>query len=163
MNTTLLEAQCKKAIYRRKEGTSSSYYWQSGSRILPNRMSISKDRELTHVSRNGQNLFHPIMGQMKGSFTQKEDSPLKQHKPFSIHTQLWQIPEFPLNPYGTIGISNIYGKITRQSDFGDVVIIHPLDDTWELLEIFYFPAMGSRLEMVMQYIHKNVLNGKNLV
>lgn len=156
MNTTLLENQCKKSIYKRKEGTSSSYYWQSGSRILPNRMSISKERELSHVSRNGRNLLHSIMGQMKGSFTQKEDSPLKQNKPFSIHTQLWQIPEYPLNPYGTIGISNTNGKITRQSDFGDVVIIHPLDYHWELLEIYYFPAMLDKLEIVMQYIQKRL-------
>lgn len=156
MNTTLIEALCKKAIYQRKEGTSSSYYWQSGSRILPNRMSISKERELSHVSRNGRNLLHPIIGQIKGTFTRQEDSPLKQHSPFSIHTQLWQVPEYPLNPYGTIGISGENGKITRECDFGDLVVVHALDYKWETLEIFYFPAMLNNLDIVLNHLQKTL-------
>ena len=152
MNTTFIETQCKEAKYQRKEGTAASYYWQEGSRILPNRMSISKDVELTPVAPKGRNLLHKTMGQMKGNFTQKEDSPLMQHKPFAIHTTLYQIPEYPEYPYGTIGITGSNGKITRQTDFGDVVVVKPLDSDWNWLEIFYFPSMGKNMDEVMSFI-----------
>ena len=79
----------KTATYQHKEGTANSYYWQSGSRILPNRLSISKGSEMTSVQRKRRNLLSPVVGQILGRFTKIEESPLKQHKPFDVSFTLW--------------------------------------------------------------------------
>ena len=54
---------------------------------------------------------------MLGCFTKNEESPLKQNAPYKIRTQIWSINEYPLFiGYGSIGISNNEGKITKESD-----------------------------------------------
>ena len=148
----LLEAAMLEACYQRKPGTSSSYYYEFGSRILPNRLSISRD-ELTMVRKKGRNLLHPVIGQLIGQFTQVEASPLKLHKPYVVRTQIWQIPEYPLFiGYGSIGISNQEGKIDRGSDTGDLIVLDAEDLDWERIRIFYFPAMVKGLEEVMNFL-----------
>lgn len=63
MNEEFIRANFQVATYTLKEGTKGSYYWSEGFSELPNRLSISKDNELTKVSRKGRNLLHPIVGQ----------------------------------------------------------------------------------------------------
>lgn len=51
MNEKMLKASYQEVTYERKADTSSSYYWQSGSRILPNRASITMENEVTKVAK----------------------------------------------------------------------------------------------------------------
>ena len=145
----------KVAIYKHKEGTKSSYYWQQGCKILPNRLSISRGNEMTNVQHKGRNAMHPVVGQLIGAFKVAEESPLKQHKPFVCRTQIWQVPLYPLFiGYGTIGISNEKGKV---EDTGDLIVLYSTDQ-WETIRIFYFAGMGNinDHEQVMRFLDKYV-------
>lgn len=149
----------KVAIYQHKEGTKSSYYWQQGSKILPSRLSISRGSEMTNVQHKGRNAMHPVVGQLLGKFKVAEESPLKQHKPYVVRTQLWQVPLYPLFiGYGTIGISNESGKVT--GDTGDLIVMHSTDQ-WESISIFYFAGMGNPNDMpqVMRFLTSYIENG----
>ena len=146
----------KVAIYQHKEGTKGSYYWQHGSRILPNRLSISRGNEMTSVQHKGRNAMHPVVGQLLGKYKVAEQSPLKQHKPFECRTQIWQVPLYPLFiGYGTIGISSESGRV--EGDTGDLIVLHSTDQ-WEHIAIFYFAGMGNPNDMpqVMQYLSSYV-------
>ena len=148
------------AFYQHKEGTNSSYYWQHGSQILPNRLSISKGSEMTSVQRKGRNILQPVVGQLLGKFKVAEESPLKQHKPFEVRTQLWQVPLYPLFiGYGTLGISSESGKVT--GDTGDLVVLYT-PDQWSNIVIFYFAGMGNinDLEQVMKHLQRLVESGQ---
>ena len=143
------------AYYQHKEGTSTSYYWQGGSKILPNRLSISKEKEMTNVERKGRNIIHKIAGQLLGQFKVSEESPLKQHKPYNVRTQIWQVPLYPLFiGYGTIGISGQSGKV--EGDTGDLVVLYSSDsgDKPRNITIFYFVGMGNinDMEQVMKHL-----------
>lgn len=143
------------AEYQQKEGTSSSYYWQRGSKILPNRLSISKN-EMTNVERKGRNVLHKIVGQLLGKYKVSEESPLKQHKPYDVRTQIWQIPLYPLFiGYGTIGISGASGRV--EGDTGDLVVLYS-NDSWANITIFYFAGMGNinDMEQVMKHLQEFV-------
>ena len=147
-----IEAAMQESWYQIKLGTSSSYYFQAGCRILPNRLSISRD-ELSMVRKKGRNLIHPVIGQLIGQFTKGEESPLKANFPYVVRTQIWQIPEYPLFiGYGSIGISNEEGKIDRGSDTGDLVILESENPNWERIQIFFFPAMIKQLEEVITFL-----------
>jgi len=157
MARQFIEAVKKEAVYKLKEGTQGSYYYSSGARILPNRVSISREREITKVARTGRNLLHPIIGQLIGRFTKEETSPLKRYRPFFCRTQLWQIPEYPFFiGYGSIGISNNEGKINRASDTGDLVVLTTAERNWDTLRIYYFPGMIQQLNAVMQYLSESI-------
>jgi len=147
-----IQAAMQESWYERKAGTLSSYYHNAGCRILPNRLSISRD-EFTMVRKKGRKLIHPVIGQLLGRFTKNEESPLKANSPFMVRTQIWHIPEYPLFiGYGSIGISNEEGKIDRESDTEDLIILEVEAPDWERIRIFYFPAMIKKLEEVMTHI-----------
>lgn len=140
MNEEFIKANFQVATYTLKEGTKGSYYRTEGFPELPNRLSISKDNELTKVSRKGRNLLHPIVGQMIGSFTQKEVSRYKEYKPYVCRTQIWKVEEYPLFiGYGTIGVTNQEGKV---EDTGDLLIFYT-HDNWINIKIFHFIGMGN--------------------
>ena len=146
------------AFYQHKEDTASSYYWQQGSRILPNRLSI-KDTDMTNVQRKGRNLINISSGQLLGKFKVAEESPLKQHKPFAVSTKIFKMPCFPLFiGYGTIGISGASGKV--EGDTGDLVILYSTDQ-WANITIFYFAGMGNinDYEQVAKFLTKYVESG----
>ncbi|MDD2313028.1 MAG: hypothetical protein PHT14_10845, partial [Petrimonas sp.] len=71
-----IQAAMQESWYERKAGTLSSYYHKAGSRILSNRLSISRDK-LFNVRKKDRNLIHPVIGQLLGQFTKNEESPLK--------------------------------------------------------------------------------------
>lgn len=156
MNYNMISKAMQVAIYKHKEGTVSSYYWQSGSRILPNRLSISKGSDMVSVQRKGRNLKHTSVGQFLGKFTRVEQSLLKQYKPYSVRTQLWQVPVHPeYIGYGTLGITGASGRV--EGDTGDLVVLHSVDD-WETISIYYFAGMGSAngLQQAMQFLGVHV-------
>lgn len=143
----------KSATYELKKDTAMSYYRTAGCDILPRRLSISKNKEVTDVKRKGRNAIHPIVGQLLGEFTKKEQSPLKQHYPFRFRTQIWKVPLYPsFIGYGTIGITNEEGKI---ADTGDLVVLDTTDN-WETISIFYFVGMGNPndMEQVMKHLQE---------
>lgn len=147
------------AHYTHKQGTKTSYYFTSGASLLPNRLSISRDTEITCVQRKGRNLLHPVVGQLLGKFRVDEESPLKQHKPFRLRTQLWQVPLHPsFIGYGTIGISDEDCKVT---DTGDLVMLFSRDE-WETIDIYYFAGMGNPndMEQVVKFL-ENHLKGNH--
>ena len=149
----------KVAVYKHKEGTKSSYYWQQGCKILPNRLSISRGNEMTNVQHKGRNAMHPVVGQLIGTFKVAEESPLKKYKPFVCRTQIWQVPLYPLFiGYGTIGISGASGKV--EGDTGDLVILYSTDQ-WANITIFYFAGMGNinDYEQVAKFLTKYVESG----
>lgn len=148
---SFLQESMRIAHYIHKEGTKTSYYYTSGAKVLPNRLSISHI-EITNVQRKGRNLMHPVSGQLLGKFTRAEESPLKQHKPFSVRTQIWQDPLFPaFIGYGTLGISSESGKV--EGDTGDLVVLYT-QDQWENITIFYFAGMANinDKEQVMKFL-----------
>lgn len=152
MTDLAISQSVQAAIYKHKEGTSTSYFWQSGSRIMPNRLSISRGSDMASVQRKGRNLQHTCIGQLLGKFTKVEESPLKQHKPYSVRTQLWQVPVHPeFIGYGTLGITGASGRV--EGDTGDLVVLHTADD-WESITVYYFAGMGSLngLQQAMQIL-----------
>lgn len=152
MKFQFIKSVLQEAIYVKKEGTITSYLWQSGMSILPKTLSISRECEFSKVAKKGRNIQHPVAGQMIGSFTKKEDSPLKQNAPYKLRTQIWSIDEFPLFiGYGSIAISNKEGNITKESDLGDLVILYSSDD-WQSIHIYYLAGMITNLNEVLEYL-----------
>lgn len=153
IGTEFIAANLQQATYHLKEGTKGSYYWHSGTNILPDRLSISKGAEMTLVAKKGRNLLHPLAGQMVGAFKVKEESPLKRYKPYACRTQIWSVDGYPLFiGYGTIGISNTEGSIT---DTGDLVVFYT-PDYWDTIEIFFFRGLGKLdyLQPCMEYLNQ---------
>lgn len=156
MNSQFIKSTLQEAIYVKKAGTITSYLWQSGMNILPKTLSISRECEFSKVAKKGRNLQHPIAGQMIGSFTKKEDSPLKQNTPYKIRTQIWSIDDFPLFiGYGSIAISNKEGKVTQESDLGDLVILYSSND-WQSIHIYYSAGMITNLYEVIEYLSTTI-------
>lgn len=154
MNADFIKTYLQEAVYSLKEGTTSSYYWQSGARLLPNRLSITKGAEMTHVQRKGRNLLDPIVGQLIGKYTKAEASTLKRFPPFHVRTQIWKKAEFPLLiGYGTTGISSPEGIV----DTHDLLAFYS-NDSWQTLRIFFFHGLG-----VPNYIEEAMAVAQELV
>lgn len=148
MRDDMLNAVLHESVYQLKEGTASSYYWQSGSRILSNRASISQ-QPITAVRKKGRMLQHLSTGQFVGTFTKSEESPFKIHKPYCIRTQIWLHEDYPqFLGYGTIGISDFEGKIV---DTGDLLIFYSSSShDWKTLRIFVLMGMGKNPDTITE-------------
>lgn len=156
MTEQFIEAIKQTSIFQRKEGTATSYYRISGTKILPERLSISRE-EMRKTAHKGRNLQHKIIGQMMGTFKKSESSALKQYAPFQLRTNIWQMDSFPsFIGYGTTGITNKLGKIDRESDIGDLVVLQPTAPGWLEIKIHYFPGGVMDLEMIMEYLYKSI-------
>lgn len=106
--------------------------------LLPYRISILRGQSMLDVSRTGR--ARELMdAQLKGTFTQIEDSPYKTYKPFEVQTGLWKVQGYQSYYYGTIGASGINGRIDR--DNSDLIIIHTSD--WRHLDIFVFRGLAG--------------------
>jgi len=138
MNNEFIKGEMQEATYKLKDGRVSSYYWQCGCTIFPNRFSISKN-EFSKVQKKGRN-NQPSTGQCMGSFKKDEQSPLKMNKPFTVRTQIWQYEDYPqFIGYGTCGITGNERKIT---DTGDLMVFFS-DDNWKTIRILFFQGMGN--------------------
>lgn len=154
-----MKASMKEAIYIKKEGTATSYYWKEGARLLPNRLSISSNL-FSNVQRTGRAVANGLMvGQCKGQFTKKETSPLKVCKPYYITTSIWQHPNYlQFIGYGTLGFSNAEAP-KGITDLGDLLVLYSKSSDWGMIHIFYFAGMGqnpTKLEEAMNYACKLV-------
>lgn len=161
MNQDFIIKQMHHFIYEHKADTATSYYSQTET-LLPERLSISS-YDMAKVQNKGRILANGKKGQLMGQFTIKESSPLKQHKPFVCRTEIFRCENNPLLfGYGTIGISNKEGKVTRASDKGDLVVLYT-PDYGKTFHIFFFYGMGSiqfkddALAFVQEWVKKNLL------
>ena len=156
LDTDFIASTLQQAIYKFKEGKKSTYNWESGSKILPDRLSISKESEMTKVARKGRNLLHRLSGQMIGRFRKDEKSPLKiVEKNAHCRTQIWAVDEYPLFiGYGTTGITNEEGGIT---DTGDLVVFYS-PDNWSTIQISFFRGLGNHeyLLQCMEFLNNGL-------
>lgn len=158
MTDLLFNIRVEEATYKLKEGTKDSYYRQSGSTILPNRMSIDFQKELTYAQKKGRMLIERVIGEVRGSFKKTEQSPLKQHPPYGIHSKIFRPQCFPLvNGYATIAISNKEGKISKDSEEG-LAAFFKADDG--MLHIFFCAGINpSEKDKVLAYISQKIKEG----
>lgn len=148
-----------KCTYQKKEGTQTSYYWQAGAKIMPNRIGISIG-EMRETAMKGRNLGKEISGQLMGTFTKKEESPFKVNKPYVVRTQLWQAADFPKLEYGTLAMSNEKGIIDRDSDKGDLIVAYRPNH--KDIHFWIFPAIGANPDSLLealQYVDEEMKKG----
>lgn len=158
MNQLFIERVLQVAHYVRKPNTISSYAWESGCSYLPKTLTISKGDAIFTCAHKGRNLQTATKAQLKGGFTQKEESLLKQNKPYKVSTQIWELVNFPLLiGYGSIGITGTDGKITSDSDTGNLVILYGEDKDWNRVRIYYGVGMLDYKEDVASYINSIIL------
>ena len=132
------------ALYQHKESTKDQYYWQSGSRILSNRLSITEG-DVTKVTNKGRMLTNKSVGQCLGRFTQQEQSPLKVNKPFTVRTQIFRRVDYPqFFGYGTCGISGQDGKVV---DTGDLLIFYTSNNR-RTFTIFFMRGMAKDPDLI---------------
>jgi len=160
MDTSTIEGSIQEATYKKKEGTATSFYRQSGSNILPERVSISFGSELSHAQKKGRMLAEEVIGEVKGTFKKVEQSPLKQHPPFNIHSKIFMPEGFPsVLGYAILGISNEQGKISRDSEEGLAVFIKAGEG---VLQIFYCDGITNpaEKEAMLTYIDHKKRDGQ---
>ena len=140
MNKEFVVASIQMATYERKEGTQVSFYWKEGEKILPNRMSISLKNLFADAKVKGRmtSKTEPVVGDLKGKFTQKEksESPLNQNGG-EISTKLFQSVEFPQFCYGVIAVSNPETGRTDKEE--GMVVIRQLSES--VIELFYMSGV----------------------
>lgn len=140
MNKDFINATRQTAIYKLKEGTKGSYYWFSGSRCLPNRISLSIGGEYSKVQKKGRNLQDAIAGQLISTFKVCESSPLKMFRPYCCRTQIWQKAEYPaLFGYGTLGITGEDGRIFDTKD----LIVLRCNSNCDIVKVHIFNGLGT--------------------
>lgn len=106
--------------------------------LLPYRMGIIQGSAMASVKASGRGT-KPLKAQLKAKFTQQETSVYKQYKPYLLQTGLWQVEGTQSYYYGTLGISDEYGKISR--DNSDLVIIRTSD--WKVLDVYVFRGLAG--------------------
>lgn len=152
MNREFINKTIQTSVYTLKEGTETSYYWQSGSKVLPNRLSISFDAELSKAQHKGRMLSRIVLGEVKGTFTKVEVSPLKQNKPFCIHSKIFQSEDYPsLAGYSVIAVSNSEnGKCTNEE--GLLIFDKIAENTLQLYYMAGVTCNPSDLLAVLDYV-----------
>lgn len=139
MNRQFIEATMQVATYQHKQGTETSFYRQEGSTILPNRISYSIGAEITEAQHKGRmlNKEERVIGEIKGIFTKVEVSPLKQNKPFAIHSKIFKTIDYPqLTGYAILAISNEEGRSKQEEG---MLVIHQISS--EVLKLFYMQGV----------------------
>ena len=177
MNAEYLQKMTWKAHYLLKAGTGASYYradfvsLQEIDDAKERKLEVS--RKIGQILRSGEEMLLPIrlsivqgnslpvnhsgrgtrnrMAQLKGAFTQPEQSPYKQYSPYHINTSVWQVEGFKCLFYGTIGISFPTGI----ADNGDLVIFKTSD--WIDITIYIFKGLAkpneeANLEDAVNYV-----------
>lgn len=149
MNENLLKAKQQTAIYKLKEGTTTSYYYQSGVQTLPERIGFNKF-EFDEKKRTRRNL-HIAVAQLKATFKKSEISSYKKFNPYTVHTSIWRHPKYKdFYGYGSIGISDEKGGII---DIKDLIIINEDSNNSNILEIHIFQSMLMNLEEVFRFLN----------
>lgn len=110
----------------------------NANNLLPFRISIIRGDAMASVRASGRGA-KPLVAQLKAQFTMQECSPYKQHKPYKVQTGLWKVEGRQTLFYGTLGISNAEGFISR--DNADLLLIRTSD--WKELDIFIFKGLAG--------------------
>lgn len=111
---------------------------QGDSNLLPYRISIMLGDAMTSIKPSGRGA-KPLVAQLKAKFTTNEVSPYKQYKPYRVQTGLWKVDGKQTLFYGTLGISNEDGVISR--DNADLLLVRTSD--WKRLDIFVFKGLAG--------------------
>jgi hypothetical protein len=135
-----IEAIAKIGIYQKKEGTMTSFYFQEGEKILPNRLSVSGDCDFAPVSHSGRMNNRNAKGQIKGTFTKGERSSLKQFSPFNVSSELFVEQSYPDLLYAGIAVSQENGKIKKGKEEGIAVIEYITTDE---IRVYFFAGMDA--------------------
>lgn len=152
MTKQFIDALKQTCIYQRKEDTTSSYYRQAGTTILPERISINRKAISTIENLKSSHMHKPI-GYIAAHFKKNETSPLKLHKPYKLRTNIWLNEYFSsIIGYGIIGMSNEQGKINRKSEKSDLIILKELEPNWKIIEIQYFAGMSMELDAILKHL-----------
>lgn len=142
MTAEFLSKIVHSSVYQLKQGTKASFYYKSGTKMLPNRLSVLIGNDCTPVSRSGRGLL-PKVGQIKGQFSKSEDSVYKQYKPYFVNTSIWNVPGLQRYFYCTIGITDQSGRI--KDDCGDLAVIFTND--WKQIEIHIFKGLAMKTHL----------------
>jgi len=150
MNDEFLKSNHLQFMYELKPGTKTSYYLTSGARgILPARIGVTKE-SFSLIHQTGRGHLEKQTGQIKATFRKNDESIYKKHKPFWIHTSVYEISDFPVFVgYGDIGISNEEGKTEGT---GDLLILHS-SDAWKTLSIHIFRGLLFQKDQVFPYLY----------
>lgn len=111
--------------------------------LLPYRIGVIPTINAPKINESGRGEVFSV-GQLKGKFTEIQNSPYKVFPPFEVHTSLWRIEGKPLLYYGTIGITGSSGRIAQ--DNGDLLIARTAD--WKALNIFIFRGLAGRSQQL---------------
>ena len=104
---------------------------------------------LTLIKQTGRGHLEKLTGQIKATFRKNEESVYKKHKPYNVHSTIFDIPNFPVFAgYGDIGCSNAEGKTEGT---GDLLILHS-SDSWKTLSIHIFRGMLFQKDQVFPYL-----------
>lgn len=106
--------------------------------LLPYRIGLVRGDAMPATRRMGRTRQQAV-AQLKGIFSKQEVSPYKQHKPFAVHTSIWQVDNSIY--YGSIGISQPNGMINN--DNGDLLILKTID--WIRVEVYIFRGLAGSL------------------
>lgn len=104
--------------------------------LLPVRLSFGGS-ELARIDFKGRGVRARV-AQMKGSFTQQEESPNKRYKPYKVGTSVWRCRSSRGLYCGTLGITKREGA--GPSDNGDLIYFRTAD--WEKVEVFIFKGLA---------------------
>ena len=98
------------------------------------------------MQKKGRNLKSSV-GQLLAQFKVSEESPLKQNKPYVLRSQIFEKEDYPqFIGYGTCGISNENGKVTADSDTGDLLVFYSQDVDWKVINVFFLKGMGKNYD-----------------
>ncbi|MDD6943787.1 MAG: hypothetical protein SOV24_01035 [Muribaculaceae bacterium] len=146
--------------YTLKPDTTTSFYFQDGFKILPQRVSLAnKDaRPAKNTGRNRKNFINNLEGTFKKR--PKEETLLTQNGVSRIHTGIYREPQYPLFlGSGTIGTAGKTGGV--KGDNGDLVVLYTPDqpNKIETIVVFYFIGMADNKDQVFRFLQSQVEKG----
>lgn len=146
--TEFIKKQLSFALYSKKENATTGYCRIEGEDLLPQTIYLTDLGE----AKKGRQLGKCKAYSLSSNFTKKEMSCYKQYKPYQVRTSIWQSENYPqFIGYGTIGISGKDGKITRESDTGDLIVLYSPDNN-QTIGVYVLKGMGSTPDEAMEYL-----------
>lgn len=146
--------------YALKPDTTTSFYFQDGFKIIPQRVSLM-NKDARPAKNNGRNRENFIMNLDAGFKKRpKEETLLTQNGVSRIHTGIYREPQYPLFlGSGTIGTAGKTGNV--KGDNGDVLVLYTPDQPYkiETIVVFYFIGMADNKNQVFRFLQSQVEKG----